>query len=172
MVVPEKTYRIRLDALVLDQGCERVLYGARPHPDGVELSGNPADFEELMSAVAFEANHETTRSRQRRWDDVYACLDPGSCNWYIWSTAHDPYAWAASTRTFRRTDRTSLSSTASLTRSARLLETTVQMIGEGALVSTDMPANAVPALTKACASDARMLRALVDEHGTPSDPLS
>ncbi len=50
---------------------------------------------------------------------------------------------------------------AMLTRSARLLEATAQMVREGCVVSPDIPVNDVPALADAFARDAGMLRALV-----------
>lgn len=60
---------------------------------------------------------------------------------------------------------------AALTRAARLLEATAQLIREGAVISRDIAPEAVPALTEAFVRDARMLRALVSEHGTSTGPL-
>lgn len=60
-VVTQQAYQMLLGDLIIERKCERILCGARPHPDGVEISGNEDDFEELMGAVAFEANHSTTR---------------------------------------------------------------------------------------------------------------
>jgi hypothetical protein len=67
-----------LGELVLDHECERMIYSARPHPEGVELLGTEDDFEELLSAVAAESNHAPTRKSQRRWDDIFECIDPSS----------------------------------------------------------------------------------------------
>ena len=57
---------------------------------------------------------------------------------------------------------------AALTRGARLLEATAQMIREGVVMSPDIPVDAVPTLAEAFSRDARTLRALVSEHGTSS----
>jgi hypothetical protein len=282
VVVPEKAYQLLLDELVRDPECERVLYGARPHHDGVEPWGNEEDFEELMGAVAAEANHSPSRNRQRRFDDVYACLDAGSRSRLEQSTdvvedelarfelfasrAHitelvrhelatvakehgitEQSAWRflteenlrelarqaavkvadeqpgaelfdqprtipASLQTIGRSiaalaeaaqvrmlnaDSVGVDGSlqilsligqllhalpaappgpvflpqAALTRSARLLEATAQMIREGAVMSSDIPADAVAALAEAFAQDASTLRALVGEHGTSTGPL-
>ena len=281
VVVPDKTYRLLLDELALDPECERVLYGARSHPDGVELIGNEDDFGELLGVVASEANHAGTRERQRRWDDIYACLDPGRRSWLEQSTdviigelagfdlvayrAHitelirdkiaivakelsisedaarqylkeedlrhlgrevavmladeqpgaDLSAQARTIPVPRQTIGRYLAALAeaahvrvdnadpvgahgalqvislfgqllhelpgevagpvflpqaALTRSARLLEATGQMIRDGAVVSADIPADAVDALAEAFARDARTLRALVREYGTSAGP--
>jgi uncharacterized membrane protein YfcA len=80
-VVTQQAYQLLLGDLIIDRKCERMLYGARPHPNGVEISGNEDDLAELMGAVAFEANHSTTRNRQRRWGDIYESLDLVSHSW-------------------------------------------------------------------------------------------
>jgi len=61
---------------------------------------------------------------------------------------------------------------AMLTRSARLLEATAQMVREGSLVSPDIAVDEVPALAEAFARDAGMLRALVSGSGTGSPPAN
>jgi hypothetical protein len=58
---------------------------------------------------------------------------------------------------------------AALTRSARLLEATAQMIGEGA--KADIPDESRKSLAEAFSRDAAILRALVSEHGASSGPL-
>lgn len=60
---------------------------------------------------------------------------------------------------------------AALTRGARVLEGTAQMIREGAVISPDIPTDGVPILIEAFARDACNLRALVTEHGTSGGPL-
>jgi hypothetical protein len=81
-VITKLAHQLLLDELFAAlRGCERMLYRAQPHPEGVELSGSEADFEELKGAVAFEANHATGRTRRRRWDDVYASLYHGGQSW-------------------------------------------------------------------------------------------
>jgi hypothetical protein len=66
VVIPEKAYQLLLDEIALGQGCERLLYRARSRPEGVELSGNEDDFEQLIGVVAFQANHSATRARDIR----------------------------------------------------------------------------------------------------------
>lgn len=48
---------------------------ARPHPDGAVLSVSDAELEDLIGAVAAEANHEPDRRRQQRLDRAYGALD-------------------------------------------------------------------------------------------------
>jgi hypothetical protein len=55
-VISRAGYQLLLDELIIDRECERMLFRARPHPDGVELSGPEDDFDVLTDAVAFEAN--------------------------------------------------------------------------------------------------------------------
>jgi hypothetical protein len=59
-----------------------------------------------------------------------------------------------------------------LTRSARLLEATAQMVREGFVVAPDIPVDAVPALAEAFARDAGMLRALVGGSAAGPSPAS
>jgi hypothetical protein len=59
-----------------------------------------------------------------------------------------------------------------LTRSARLLEATAQMVREGFVVSPDIPVDDVPALAEAFARDAGMLRALVSESAAGPPPAN
>jgi plasmid stabilization system protein ParE len=87
VVLPEASYRLLLDSLVLEQGCERVLYNARPVPAGVELSGEEGDFEELEGYVAFEANNAATKKAQRKWDDTFARLRGEPRDWLERGTA-------------------------------------------------------------------------------------
>ena len=86
VVIPEKAYQLLLDEIALGQGCERLLYRARPRPEGVELSGNEDDFEQLIGVVAFQANHSATRARQRRWRAICNCLRPPARSWLENST--------------------------------------------------------------------------------------
>jgi hypothetical protein len=87
VLVSEKAYQTLLGELLLDQECQRMLYRARQHAQGVELLGTEDDFEELLSAVAAESNHASTRKLSRRWDDIFECLDPRSgSSWLETST--------------------------------------------------------------------------------------
>lgn len=75
-VISRAGYQLLLDELIIDQDCERILYRARPHPDGVELSGPEDDFDVLMDAVSSEANHAIKRLQRHRWNELYDQLDP------------------------------------------------------------------------------------------------
>ena len=86
VVLPEKTYQLLLDDLYMDRECERLLYGARLGPAGVELSGTEEDLEELVGVVAFEANHAPTKKSQHRWDDISEHLKPRRRSWMEHST--------------------------------------------------------------------------------------
>jgi hypothetical protein len=81
VVLPEASYWLLLDGLMLDRGCERLLYTAEPVTDGVGLSGDEGDFEELEGYVAFEANHAVTKKAQRKWDDIFARLRGEPLDW-------------------------------------------------------------------------------------------
>lgn len=75
-VISRAGYQLLLNELIIDQDCERILYRARPHPDGVELSGPEDDFDVLMDAVASEAHHAINRSQRLRWNELYDQLEP------------------------------------------------------------------------------------------------
>jgi hypothetical protein len=59
---------------------------------------------------------------------------------------------------------------AALTRSARLLETTAEMIGQGNFVSSELAPGAMSELALMFAEDAETLRALVSDHGIGAGP--
>jgi hypothetical protein len=59
---------------LLDPDCERVVFRARAHSDGVVLLASDDDVDELIGAVAAEANHESNRRRQRRLDAAVDAL--------------------------------------------------------------------------------------------------
>ncbi|MDA8302936.1 MAG: hypothetical protein M0005_15675 [Actinomycetota bacterium] len=86
VVLPETSYWLVLDAVTLDRECQRLLYRARPVANGVELSGDERDFEELEGYVAFEANNALTKSAQRKWDDIFDRLQGKPRDWLEHST--------------------------------------------------------------------------------------
>jgi hypothetical protein len=53
---------------------------------------------------------------------------------------------------------------AALTRTARLLDASAQMVRDGAVVAPDLPGDAGPALADAFTRDASTLRSLLGEH--------
>jgi hypothetical protein len=86
VVLPEKAYQLLMDAPFIDQALERLVYVARPCPDGVELSGTEEDLEVLGGVVAVESDHAATREGKRRWDGVFASLEPRRRTWLDRST--------------------------------------------------------------------------------------
>ena len=73
-VVPEEVTAVLRDALLLDPDCERLVYRARATDDGVVLSADGDELDELLGFVAAEANHEPNRRRQQRLDRAFAVL--------------------------------------------------------------------------------------------------
>jgi hypothetical protein len=65
------------DLQLLDPDCERIVF--RTHPadrgDGAMLSVTDDDLEQLIGAVAAEANHEPNRRRQKRLDAAFDALN-------------------------------------------------------------------------------------------------
>ncbi len=60
--------------LLLDPECERLVYRARAGDDGVVLTADDEELDELIGFVAAEANHEPNRRRQQRLDRAFAVL--------------------------------------------------------------------------------------------------
>lgn len=63
------------DLQLLDRECERVVFRTRSHPGGAVLTATDAELEELVGAVAAEANHEPDRRRQQRLDAAFDALN-------------------------------------------------------------------------------------------------
>ena len=78
VIVPEEAYRLLLEMPLFDSGSARMLYAARPCPDGVVLTGGEYDLDELTGATALQAKHAETRDRRRRWGAVWSLLDSAS----------------------------------------------------------------------------------------------
>lgn len=62
------------DLALLDPDCERLVYRIRAQRHGAVLSATDEDLDELMGAVAAEANHESDRRRQKRLDAAFDVL--------------------------------------------------------------------------------------------------
>lgn len=75
VVVADDVAAALRDLQLLDPECERLVYGFRAHPAGAVLSASDAELEDLVGAVAAEANHESDRRRQQRLDRAYDVLD-------------------------------------------------------------------------------------------------
>jgi hypothetical protein len=63
------------DLHLLDPDCERLVFSIRGQRDGAVLTATEDDLEELIGAVAAEANHEPNRRRQRRLDAAFDLLN-------------------------------------------------------------------------------------------------
>lgn len=62
------------DLRLLDSDCERLVFQARISSEGIVLPADEEDLDELIGFVAAEANHETSRRRQKRLDVAFAML--------------------------------------------------------------------------------------------------
>ncbi len=72
VTVPSEVVAVLRTVLILDPDCERMVNAATTTDRGVEISGDPNDFEQLIGFVASEANHEEDPNRVKVLD---ACLD-------------------------------------------------------------------------------------------------
>ena len=74
IVVPEVVAAALRDVLLPDPDCERLVCQARATDDGIVLSADGDELDELLGFVAAEANHEPNRRRQQRLDRAFAVL--------------------------------------------------------------------------------------------------
>ena len=74
IVVPDEVATALRDLQLLDADCGRLVYQARAADDGVVLSADGDELDELLGFVAAEANHEPDRRRQQRLDRAFAVL--------------------------------------------------------------------------------------------------
>lgn len=74
LITPD-TAAILRDLLLLDPDSERVVFRIRAHPHGAVLSATDEDLDQLIGAVAAEANHEPNRRRQQRLDAALDALN-------------------------------------------------------------------------------------------------
>jgi len=58
----------------LDSDCERLVFRARGIRTGAMITGSRDDIDGLIDAVAAEANHETNRTRRKRFDAAFEAL--------------------------------------------------------------------------------------------------
>ncbi len=61
--------------LFLDNDCQRAVFAIRAPDDTLHLAVTDTDLDELIGAVAAEANHEPKRRRQQRLDAVFDALN-------------------------------------------------------------------------------------------------
>jgi hypothetical protein len=74
-VIANETAAALRDLQLLDPDCERLVFRIRGQHDRAILSATEDDLEELIGAVAAEANHEPNRGRQRRLDAAFDALN-------------------------------------------------------------------------------------------------
>jgi len=74
VVVSDQVAAALRDLRLLDPECERLVYRARAVDDGVALTADDEELDELIGFVAAEANHEPDRRRQQRLDRAFAVL--------------------------------------------------------------------------------------------------
>jgi hypothetical protein len=75
-VVRTGTVAVLREVLMLDPDIERAVHAARAHgPDRAVLHISDEELDELLDAVAAEANHAPDRRRQKRFDTAFHDLD-------------------------------------------------------------------------------------------------
>jgi hypothetical protein len=67
----------------LDINCQRAVFAIRVHGNRLHLAITDTELDELIGAVAAEANHEPTRRRQQRLDAAFDALNTaaGASGW-------------------------------------------------------------------------------------------
>ena len=67
----------------LDTDCQRAVFAIRAHNNRLHLAVTDTELDELIGAVAAEANHEPNRRRQQRLDAAFDALNTaaGASGW-------------------------------------------------------------------------------------------
>jgi len=73
VISPEVSDTLR-GLVLLDTACERLVFRAKASEEGVVLTGDDDELDELIGYVAAEANHGEDRRRQKRLDAAFAVL--------------------------------------------------------------------------------------------------
>jgi len=74
IVVGDEVAAALRDLTYLDTDCERMVFRARAIHGEIVITGAENAIDELIDAVAAEANHETNRSRRKRLDAAFSAL--------------------------------------------------------------------------------------------------
>ena len=74
-VIPAEVAATLRGLMLLDTASERLVFRAGAADEGVVLSGDQDDFDELIDYVAAEANHEQNRRHQKRLDTAFEVLN-------------------------------------------------------------------------------------------------
>lgn len=80
VVIANETAGALRDLLLLDPDCERTVFRVRGQRDHAIMSVTSEDLEELIGAIAAEANHEPNRRRQQRLDAALNALEDAAAN--------------------------------------------------------------------------------------------
>ena len=76
IVIPDEVAAALRERHLLGTDCERLVFGIRVREDGrVVLAATDGDLDALIDSLAAEANHETSRRRQRRLDAAFDALN-------------------------------------------------------------------------------------------------
>ena len=67
----------------LDTDCQRAVFAIRAHNNRLHLAVTDTELDELIGAIAAEANHEPNRRRQQRLDAAFDALNTaaGASGW-------------------------------------------------------------------------------------------
>ncbi len=86
VVIPEKSYLSLLEAMAVSPGSQRVIYGASPHADGVELVGPEKDVDEVIESLAPRARGLSARATPARAESTRPPSTRGRRGWLDTST--------------------------------------------------------------------------------------
>jgi len=74
IVVSDEVAAALRDLRYLDTDCERMVFCARGQQGGVVITGGRDEIDELIDALAAEANHETNQRRRKHLDAALTAL--------------------------------------------------------------------------------------------------
>ncbi len=74
VIVADEEYRELKEIIIIDEGAERIVWGARRSRKGVVLQGGYDDMDELVGYVAAAANHAKNRRQERILDRVFEAM--------------------------------------------------------------------------------------------------
>lgn len=82
IVISDQVAAALRDVLFLDPDCERLVFGIRVERGRVILPASEDDLDELVGSVAAEANQQTNRRRQQRFDAAFEALNNAAADRY------------------------------------------------------------------------------------------
>lgn len=80
IVITNETATALRELQLLDPDCERTVFRIGGQQNSAVLSVTEDDLDELIGAVAAEANHEPNRRRQQRLDAAFNALEAAAAN--------------------------------------------------------------------------------------------